>query len=257
MITTITSIDEGEILLNGERLNSNHPNEIGYMPEERGLYKKMKVGEHLLYLARLKGLSKQDARNEIDFWIQKFDIADWYTKRVEDLSKGMQQKVQFIATVVHKPKLLILDEPFSGLDPINSNLLKDVIYDLNKQGTTIMFSTHRMEQVEEICQKMVLINKGRIVLEGEVQEVKERFKKNQYHIVYKGALPDQSLQTWNVEHTKPGEMTVRLNNNQNPNDLVRHLLDYPITLVKIEELFPSLNEIFIQAVEQSNHPVSK
>ena len=161
MITTITAPDSGVIYLDGEKLHARSPEQIGYMPEERGLYKKMKVGEQLLYLAQLKGLTKAQAQQEIDRWFTKFDIKDWWDKKVEDLSKGMQQKIQFIATVLHKPKLLILDEPFTGLDPINTNLIKEEIAGLNEAGTSIIFSTHRMEQVEEICEYMVLINQGR------------------------------------------------------------------------------------------------
>ena len=164
MITTITAPDEGAIFLDGERINANTPDHIGYMPEERGLYKKMKVGEHLLYLAQLKGLSGPQAQKEIDHWLEKFDIRDWWSKKIEDLSKGMQQKIQFIATVVHRPKLLILDEPFTGLDPINTNLIKEEIAALNQSGISIIFSTHRMEQVEEMCDHIVLINKGKNVL---------------------------------------------------------------------------------------------
>ena len=163
MITTITAPDSGIIVLEGEKLNSRTPEKIGYMPEERGLYKKMKVGEQLLYLAQLKGLTKAQALKEIDHWLTKFDIRDWWNKKVEDLSKGMQQKIQFIASVVHKPPLLILDEPFTGLDPINTNLIKDEIAQLNAAGTSIIFSTHRMESVEEMCDYIVLINRGKNV----------------------------------------------------------------------------------------------
>ena len=159
MITTITAPDEGVIYFDGEKINSQTPEKIGYMPEERGLYKKMKVGEQLLYLAQLKGLTTQKAKQEIEYWFQKFEISSWNNKKVEDLSKGMQQKIQFIATVIHRPPLLILDEPFSGLDPINTNLIKEEILQLNKAGTSIIFSTHRMEQVEEMCQYIALINK--------------------------------------------------------------------------------------------------
>ncbi|MEM6380754.1 MAG: ATP-binding cassette domain-containing protein, partial [Bacteroidota bacterium] len=166
IITTITRADQGTVYLDGEKLGSRHPSQIGYMPEERGLYKKMKVGDHLMYLARLKGLSKTEAKDKIDHWFNKFEITDWWDKKVEELSKGMQQKIQFIATVIHEPKLLILDEPFSGLDPINANLIKDEIYQLKEAGTSIIFSTHRMEQVEEICEYIVLINKGQNVLQG-------------------------------------------------------------------------------------------
>ena len=176
IITTITAADSGKVLLNGEPLNNLHPNEIGYMPEERGLYKKMKVGEQLLYLAQLKGLSEKEAKQKLKVWLQKFDITSWWDKKIGDLSKGMSQKVQFIATVVHEPSLVILDEPFSGLDPINPNLIKDEIYELKQKGTSILFSTHRMEQVEEICEDIVLMNKGQILLNGNVNAIKNDFK---------------------------------------------------------------------------------
>ena len=172
MITSITRADEGEIFIDGEKLNINSPQVIGYLPEERGLYKKMKVGEQLLYLARLKGLSPRDARMKLNNWLEKFEITSWWDKKVGELSKGMQQKVQFIATVVHEPKLMILDEPFSGLDPINTNLIKDEIHELNQNGTSIIFSTHRMEQVEQICEEIALIHQGEIILQGNVEEIK-------------------------------------------------------------------------------------
>ena len=182
IITTITAADSGKVLLNGEPLNNLHPNEIGYMPEERGLYKKMKVGEELLYLAQLKGLSKKETKQKLKVWLKKFDITSWWDKKIGDLSKGMSQKVQFIATVVHEPSLLILDEPFSGLDPINANLIKDEIYELKQKGTSILFSTHRMEQVEEICEDIVLMNKGQILLNGNVNAIKNDFKQNLFSI---------------------------------------------------------------------------
>ena len=159
IITGITRADEGEILLDGTPLNNHHPNEIGYMPEERGLYKKMKVADQLMYLAQLKGMSNEDAKKSIRFWFERLGMEEWWNKKIEELSKGMQQKVQFVATVAHNPKLLILDEPFTGLDPLNADLLKEEIYKLNQQGVSILFSTHRMEQVEEICDDIVLINK--------------------------------------------------------------------------------------------------
>ena len=189
IITTIMGADEGEIKINGEKLNTRHIFEIGYLPEERGLYKKMKVGDQLLFLAQLKGLSHKEAREKIKTWFEKFEIGDWWNKKVQELSKGMQQKIQFIATVVHEPKLLILDEPFSGLDPINTNLIKDEIHRLNREGTSIIFSTHRMEQVEEICTDIVLINKGKVILDGKMDAIKEDHKKNIFRIGTKDRLP--------------------------------------------------------------------
>ena len=173
IITTITGADQGTVYLDGKKIDSDAPSHIGYMPEERGLYKKMKVGEHLMYLAQLKGLSKKKAKEQIDHWFNKFEINDWWDKAVEELSKGMQQKIQFIATVIHQPKLLILDEPFSGLDPINTNLIKAEIDEMHRNGTSIIFSTHRMEQVEEVCEHIVLINQGKKILEGEVSAIKD------------------------------------------------------------------------------------
>jgi ABC-2 type transport system ATP-binding protein len=182
MITSITYPDSGKILFDGQPLQEKHSALIGYMPEERGLYKKMKVGEQLLYLARLRGMSEADAKKAILSWFDRLEATGWWNKKVEELSKGMAQKVQFISTVMHSPQLLILDEPFSGLDPVNANLIKDEIYRLHGEGTTILFSTHRMEQVEEICDNIVLVNKGVNILEGEVAEVKQRFKDNLFHI---------------------------------------------------------------------------
>lgn len=252
IITTITRADSGKIWLNGEPLNSRHPEQIGYMPEERGLYKKMSVGDHLLYLAQLKGLSYQDAKREIDYWLDKFDIQDWWKKKVEELSKGMQQKIQFIATVVHKPRLLILDEPFSGLDPINSNLIKDEIFQLNKQGVSIIFSTHRMEQVEAICEKIVLINNGNNVLEGPVHDIKQTYKRNIYRFEYDGEFPRELLANLELVDEHTGGFTAQLPSPQDSNDLLRAILDAGVHLNLYKEILPTLNEIFIQRVGDSN-----
>ena len=209
IITTITRADSGRVFLNGEALHSRHPEMIGYMPEERGLYKKMKVGNHLMYLAQLKGLSKKVAREKINHWLEKFDIANWWDKRVEELSKGMQQKIQFISTIVHEPPLLILDEPFSGLDPINANLMKDEIAQLRDEGTSIIFSTHRMEQVEEVCEQIVLINRGKNVLEGSVKDIKNQFKENLFEVKYDGTLPDNLSQFTKSISIGNGQVTVQ------------------------------------------------
>lgn len=250
MITTITRPDGGEIWFNGEKLNSRHPEQIGYMPEERGLYKKMKVGEQLLYLAQLKGMSYNDARTAVKYWIERLDIADWWGKTVEELSKGMSQKLQFIATVIHKPRLLILDEPFSGLDPVNANLIKDEIYELHRQGTTILFSTHRMEQVEEICDSIVLINKGQNILEGEVSEVKNRFKENLFSVEFKGSVPDNMATQFNITAQTDRKLTFKLNEGQSSNDILRALLNHQATqITAFNEILPSLNEIFIRQVQ--------
>lgn len=251
MITTITAPDEGQILLDGERLDERTPDRIGYLPEERGLYKKMKVGEQLLYLAQLKGLSKKDAQREIDFWVKRFDIADWWEKKIEDLSKGMQQKVQFIATVVHRPKLLILDEPFSGLDPINSNLIKSEIRELNQQGTSIIFSTHRMEQVEEMCDHIVLINHGKNVLSGEVANIKNEYKQHLFELQTEGELPADFAEKFKVVRQSGNSATVQLAENQHSNDPVRYIFERGGVLKSFREILPTFNEIFIRRVAET------
>ncbi|MEM1320635.1 MAG: ATP-binding cassette domain-containing protein [Bacteroidota bacterium] len=248
IITTITRADSGAVYLDGEKLSSEHPSMIGYMPEERGLYKKMKVGDHLLYLAQLKGYSSAKAKTEIKSWMDKFAISDWWDKKVEELSKGMQQKIQFIATVVHRPKLLILDEPFSGLDPINTNLIKDEIDELNANGTSIIFSTHRMEQVEEICERIVLINKGRNVLEGAVKDIKNQFKENLYRIEFTGQLPGDLAEKTNIIKTDSNAIVVQLDSEQQSNELLQHLLRSEVHIQAFNEILPTLNEIFIKQV---------
>ncbi len=252
IITTITQADEGAVYLDGEKLTSRRPETIGYLPEERGLYRKMKVGEHLLYLARLKGMSRQDARRRLDEWFEKFEITDWWHKKIEELSKGMQQKIQFISTVVHQPQLLILDEPFSGLDPINTNRIKAEIDELHRSGTSIIFSTHRMEQVEEICEKIVLINKGENILEGDVAAVKDRFKRHRFRIDYEGALPEALPDQLPVVEQNHQYVTVQLGGEHSPNELLRHLLDRGVRIKAFNEILPTLNEIFIRQVENAN-----
>ncbi len=248
IITTITRADSGTVYFNGEVLNNRHPDRIGYMPEERGLYRKMKVGDHLMYLGQLKGLSRKAARSRITYWFEKFDIEDWWSKKVEELSKGMQQKIQFIATVLHQPQLLILDEPFSGLDPINTNLIKDEIYALNQAGVSIIFSTHRMEQVEEICEYIVLISKGENVLEGEVARIKNRFKQNRYEILYRGELPAGFAQQFELVESGTQRVVVQLNRENEDIDLLRYLVNQGVHLTSFQEILPRLNEIFIGQV---------
>lgn len=248
MITTITGPDEGVILLDGERLNARSPEQIGYMPEERGLYKKMKVGEQLLYLAQLKGLSSAAARKAIDEWLVKFGITDWWNKKVEDLSKGMQQKIQFIATVVHKPKLLILDEPFTGLDPINTNLIKSEIAQLNAEGISIIFSTHRMEQVEEMCQHIALINRGKNVLYGEVQSIKNQYKQNLFRIETEGVLPESFANQFNIVRQDNRSATVQLAEDRESNALLQFLLQHNVRIVSFQEILPTFDDIFIRTV---------
>ena len=251
IINQITAPDEGQIMLNGERLQPKHIEDIGYLPEERGLYKKMKVGEQLLYLAQLKGMKKADALERLKVWFVKFDIKDWWDKNVEDLSKGMQQKTQFIATIVHEPKLIILDEPFSGFDPINANLLKDEILELKQRGTTIIFSTHRMESVEELCDNIALINKSKVVLHGEKKEVKNRFKDNSYSVEYTGNLNNENgfFELINTQILEDGIMKSHIRNIQNVpvNQLVSQLINQ-VELKSFNENIPSFNEIFIKVV---------
>jgi ABC-2 type transport system ATP-binding protein len=251
IINQITAPDEGQIILNGERLQPKHIEDIGYLPEERGLYKKMKVGEQLLYLAQLKGMKKADALEKLKVWFIKFDIKDWWDKNVEDLSKGMQQKTQFIATIVHEPKLIILDEPFSGFDPINANLLKDEILELKQRGTTIIFSTHRMESVEELCDNIALINKSRVVLHGEKKEVKNRFKDNSYSVEYTGNLANENglFEVVNTHQLEDTIMKAQIKNIQNVpvNQLVSNIISQ-VELKSFNENIPSFNEIFIKVV---------
>jgi ABC-2 type transport system ATP-binding protein len=208
----------------------------------------MKVGEQLLYLAQLKGLSTQKAKQEIEYWFQKFEISSWNNKKVEDLSKGMQQKIQFIATVIHRPPLLILDEPFSGLDPINTNLIKEEILQLNKAGTSIIFSTHRMEQVEEMCQYIALINKGKNVLYGEVQEIKNRFKQHLYKIESNDPFPEELGNTFKIHAQTEKSVTIQTENADQSNLPLKFLIDRNIHIRSFQELLPSFDEIFIRTV---------
>ena len=252
IITTITAADEGTVMINGEPLNSRHPSQIGYLPEERGLYKKMEVGDQLLFLAKLKGLEKRDAKKKIDFWFERFEITDWWTKKVQELSKGMQQKIQFISTVVHEPKLLILDEPFSGLDPINTNLIKDEIYRLNQEGTSIIFSTHRMEQVEEVCEDIVLINQGRVVLNGKVNDIKETYKENIFRIGYKGSKPSLSSNKYSVISQSNDDITIQMTAEMGSNELLNDLIRQGVDIDSYNEIKPTINEIFIKKVGETN-----
>lgn len=248
IITTITRADSGQVVLDGEPLGFRHPEQIGYMPEERGLYKKMKVGDHLLYLAQLKGLPLKTAKERINHWLEKFEITDWWNKKVEELSKGMQQKIQFISTVIHEPKLLILDEPFSGLDPLNANLIKDEIDEMHRNGTSIIFSTHRMEQVEQVCEHIVLINQGQNVLQGKVKDIKNQFKLNKFRIEYEGQLPADLLNHTTILEQKQGEITIQVTTEQESNNLLRYLINQGVFIHSFNEILPSLNEIFIRQV---------
>ncbi len=251
MITTITRPDEGTILLNGEPLHANHPRQIGYLPEERGLYKKMKVGEHLIYLGQLKGLSKKGAEDAARHWLEKLDLMDRWDQAVETLSKGLQQQVQFVATVIHEPSLLILDEPFSGLDPVNTNRLKAEIRQLHEAGTSIIFSTHRMEQVEEICEHIALINAGQNVLNGRVSEIREQYKENHFQLSYEGELPSNFTENFTVVSQQNQEVTIAVPEQLTGNQLLRTLLNKGVQIRAFNEVLPSLNEIFIRIVGEA------
>ncbi|MBX7181135.1 MAG: ATP-binding cassette domain-containing protein [Bacteroidia bacterium] len=256
IINQITGPDEGQVLFKGETLQPKHTAMIGYLPEERGLYKKMEVGEQALYLARLKGLSRKDALAKLKYWFERFEIQDWWKKKVEELSKGMAQKVQFIVTVLHEPPLLILDEPFSGFDPINANLIKNEILELQKKGSTIIFSTHNMSSVEEMCDHIALINKSKVVLDGNVNDIRKQFRSMTYEV----ELSDtNSIKLSNALWTnfELGEIKnvdsntirakIKLLNNNTSNDLIKVLLDVG-HIDSFRELIPSMNDIFISAV---------
>ena len=250
MITGIFYPDSGSIHFNGKKFDPiKDVASIGYMPEERGLYKKMKIGEQALYLAQLKGLKRADAIKKLKEWFVRFEMQTWWDKKVEDLSKGMSQKLQFVTTVLHEPKLIILDEPFSGLDPVNANLIKDEIFSLAKKGSTIIFSTHRMEQVEEICDHIVLINKGKKILDGTVAEVKDQFKENIFEL---GVHTDAyKLMTYYFEVVKhmPDKLLLKLMNGSSKNEVLKFFIDQQIPIQSFNEVLPSLNEIFIRLVE--------
>jgi ABC-2 type transport system ATP-binding protein len=250
MITGIFFPDEGNIVFNGKKFNPvNDVIDIGYMPEERGLYKKMKIGEQAMYLAQLKGLSRSDAMTKIKEWFVRLEMQSWWNKKVEDLSKGMSQKLQFVTTVLHNPKLVILDEPFSGLDPVNSNIIKDEIYNLARNGATIIFSTHRMEQVEEICDHIVLINKGKKILDGSVKQVKQDFKENLFSIGFDDMTAVNDTQFFEVVGKKDHSYIVKIKSGSKPSDVLRHFLDHNASIYSFNEILPSLNDIFIRLVE--------
>ncbi|MEO6329459.1 MAG: ATP-binding cassette domain-containing protein [Ginsengibacter sp.] len=252
MITGILYPDTGDIVFEGKKFNGIHDiKKIGYMPEERGLYKKMKIGEQALYLAQLKGLSRKDAIEKIKEWFIKFEMQSWWGKKVEDLSKGMSQKLQFVTTVLHEPKLLILDEPFSGLDPVNSNLIKEEIFTLSKKGTTIIFSTHRMEQVEEICDHIILMNKGCKILDGSVKQIKQDCKENHFRIGFEQlptAIDDTSFDIIKQENDA---LVVKIKDGFKPATVLRNFLQQDASIISFNEILPSLNDIFIKKVEDT------
>lgn len=263
IINQITAPDSGELFFEDRPIKADDIYQIGYLPEERGLYKKMKVGEQALYLAQLKGMTKNDALKSLKYWFEKFEIQAWWGKKVEELSKGMAQKVQFITTVIHQPKLLIFDEPFSGFDPINTNLLKNEILELKKKGTTIIFSTHNMSSVEEICDHIALINQSKKVLDGQIDQVREKFKTNTFEIVYRGEVPNLQYHlgsNFNIlEHDGSSllkQMKVQFLNGQSNNELLRILMNQ-FEIVSFKELIPSMNDVFIHVVEQNNREIKK
>ncbi|TYR33668.1 ATP-binding cassette domain-containing protein [Sphingobacterium phlebotomi] len=259
IINQITAPDSGEIYFDGELLQPKHIERIGYLPEERGLYKKMKIGEQMLYLAQLKGLSKSDAAQRIRNWFEKLHIESWWDKKVEDLSKGMQQKVQFVATVVHEPDLIILDEPFSGFDPVNAQVIQEEILELNKKGATIIYSTHRMESVEELCDYIALINKSKKVLDGPVQEIKRSYKNQLYIIEFKEQ--DNGVPTFAktalfdiVEQKKTidnHEITIRVQQDNSLNDILLYLIPQ-VEIHQVREVIPSMHDIFIDQVTDAS-----
>lgn len=253
MITGIFYQDSGNIIFDGKSFDpENDITKIGYMPEERGLYKKMKIGDQALYLAQLKGLNRTDAVAKIKFWFERLEMQSWWNKKVEDLSKGMSQKLQFVTTVLHEPKLIILDEPFSGLDPLNANLIKDEIYGLAQRGCTVIFSTHRMEQVEEICDKIVLVNLGKKILDGTVQDVKQQFKENKFNIKLKEVPANTQHNSFSVIDSEANSFIVKINDGYKSNDLLQYFLQQNCTIESFNEVLPSLNDIFIKLVEGTN-----
>lgn len=256
IINRITAPDNGKLFFRGRPLSGDDISQIGYLPEERGLYKKMKVGEQALYLAQLKGLSKADAMEKLKFWFNKFDLGGWWNKKVEELSKGMQQKVQFIVTVIHDPKLLIFDEPFSGFDPINVNLLKEEILNLRQKGATIIFSTHNMSSVEELCDHIALINKAEKILDGKVVEIKESFKKNIFEIVYQNQnrsvgdhLPDSFALISETHAGGLAKARIKIPVGESPNRLLQLAIAH-VEVQAFSEILPTMNDIFISKVKE-------
>uniref|UniRef100_UPI00404895BE ABC transporter ATP-binding protein n=1 Tax=Polaribacter sp. TaxID=1920175 RepID=UPI00404895BE len=261
IINQITLPDSGKVFLDGEPLQPHHIEQIGYLPEERGLYKSMKVGEQALYLAQLKGMTKAEAKKRLNYWFDKFDIGAWWGKKVEELSKGMAQKVQFIVTVLHQPKLLIFDEPFSGFDPINAQLIAKEILQMREEGATIIFSTHRMESVEEMCDYIALINKSNKILDGKLDDIKRQFRSNTFQIGLKTNQEELVTTLLNEKYTVlPADfrllndglkLNVQMSENESPNELLSLLTNYG-EVEHFLELVPSANDIFIQAVRKNN-----
>ncbi len=259
IINQITAPDQGEVFFMGEKLSQKHIGMIGYLPEERGLYKKMEVGEQALYLAQLKGMSRQEAVVRLREWFELFELKGWWRKKVEELSKGMQQKVQFIITVLHEPKLLILDEPFTGFDPINANLIKDELIKLRDKGTTIILSTHRMESVEELCSHIALINRSNKILDGSVRDIRKNFKSEKYEIEYKGNGIAFANALWAgfelLSHEPHGDMmraVVKMGEGAKTNDLLAALIPH-VEVHSFKEIVPGMSDIFISLVQENNN----
>jgi len=257
IINQITGPDSGSVWLDGRPLKPEDIDQIGYLPEERGLYKKMKVGEQALYLGQLKGLSRRDAMKELKIWFEKFEITAWWDKKVMELSKGMQQKVQFICTVLHKPRLLIFDEPFSGFDPINADIITHEILKMKKNGATIIFSTHNMESVEQLCDHIALIDKSKKILDGPTQLIREKYKSNIYDIVYRGELDAQShllSEKYSIlsnEHNGNGsKLSIQYPEGGNSKELIKDLVEQ-VEIISFNEVIPSMNEVFIKVVKQN------
>ena len=263
IINQITAPDEGEVLIDGKKLSPHHIHEIGYLPEERGLYKKMKVGEQALYLAQLKGMSKAEAMKKLKDWFEKFEIESWWNRKVEELSKGMQQKIQFVTTVLHEPRLLILDEPFSGFDPINTRIIKQEILRLKEQGATILLSTHNMESVEELCDHIALINKSKKILGGNVKEIRKNHRTAVYEVSFEGnmigftnAFGASAKLLDSTEEEKVHQVKVELLNGISANDFLSAIIPY-VKIHSFNEVIPSMNEIFIATVESRGESVEE
>ncbi len=257
IINQITAPDSGSVWLNGQPLKADDVYKIGYLPEERGLYKKMKVGEQALYLGQLKGLSRKDAMKELKVWFEKFEIAAWWDKKAMELSKGMQQKVQFICAVLHKPSLLIFDEPFSGFDPINVDIITREILKMRDNGSTIIFSTHNMESVEQLCDHIALIDKSKKILDGPTQHIREKYKSNIYDISYRGAFDIQNhelARKYNIlsdhKNGDVNKLSIQYHEGGNSRELIRDLVDH-VEIVAFNEIIPSMNEVFIKVVTQN------
>ena len=252
IINQITGPDSGEIIFNGHRLTQADVERIGYLPEERGLYKKMEIGDQILYLAQLKGLSRQEAYTRARKWFRKLEIESWWNKKIEELSKGMQQKAQFVATVIHEPDLLILDEPFSGFDPVNAEIIKNEILELNRNGATVIFSTHRMESVEELCDSIALLNKSHKLLDGRVKDIRNSFRNSTFVLEYEG--PEVAIDgaaPFTVLSSAPAgdgrQLKLKISAGHRINDVLRHMLPLA-SITKVEEVIPTMNEIFIKTV---------